>query len=284
MDNSYKICIVGESRSGKTSIIKRYVHGIFSEHYKETIDVEFTTKKLNDDTFQLCDIGSKHQGTQTNEYYKDSDAAFIVVDSTDKYAIGSVVYWKKDIDAKIGCPIILLINKTDINDKKYEETREALCGIYHKLDCVCISAKNNIGIKDAFDKMFTLVKKNKEQLRCENKSKEVKNIISADKFLSVFFDCVMRDKYIKNMETLSNLHSQQIIMTLKMKFINLYYSQSDDMKLIREEIKKNDLLKRIVIGVHDILLMDTITDNTKIEHIINLIMRIGLSMCEQNSY
>lgn len=33
----YKVLVIGDIGVGKTSIIKRYVHGIFSAHYKSTV-------------------------------------------------------------------------------------------------------------------------------------------------------------------------------------------------------------------------------------------------------
>ena len=36
----YKVLVIGDIGVGKTSIIKRYVHGIFSAHYKSTVRSE----------------------------------------------------------------------------------------------------------------------------------------------------------------------------------------------------------------------------------------------------
>ncbi len=56
-----KVLVIGDLGVGKTSIIKRYVHQVFSHHYRATIGVDFALKVLNWDhktvvRLQLWDI------------------------------------------------------------------------------------------------------------------------------------------------------------------------------------------------------------------------------------
>lgn len=57
----YKLLVVGDIGTGKTSLIKRYVHNVFSMHYKATIGVDFALKVIQWDPstvvrLQLWDI------------------------------------------------------------------------------------------------------------------------------------------------------------------------------------------------------------------------------------
>uniref|UniRef100_A0A672RYH3 Zgc:162171 n=1 Tax=Sinocyclocheilus grahami TaxID=75366 RepID=A0A672RYH3_SINGR len=56
-----KVLVIGDLGVGKTSIIKRYVNKVFSQHYRATIGVDFALKVLNWDhqtviRLQLWDI------------------------------------------------------------------------------------------------------------------------------------------------------------------------------------------------------------------------------------
>lgn len=46
-DNQYKVCILGDSAVGKTTLTHRYLSGVFKESYKLTLGMDFYVKKLH---------------------------------------------------------------------------------------------------------------------------------------------------------------------------------------------------------------------------------------------
>lgn len=119
----YKILVIGELGTGKTSFIRRYVHNFFSQNYRATIGVDFALKVINWDQktiirLQLWDIaGQERFGNMTRVYYKEAAGAFVVFDVTRNATFDAVIKWKQDLDSKVqlpdGSPIpcILLANK-----------------------------------------------------------------------------------------------------------------------------------------------------------------------------
>ncbi|KAI8978589.1 P-loop containing nucleoside triphosphate hydrolase protein [Pilobolus umbonatus] len=125
----YKILVVGDLGTGKTSIIRRYVHNIFSSNYKSTIGVDFALKVIQWENdlivrLQLWDIaGQERFGNMTRVYYKEALGAIVVYDVSRPQTFEGVTKWKKDIDAKVALPeswgggqipVILLANKSDL--------------------------------------------------------------------------------------------------------------------------------------------------------------------------
>jgi len=176
----FKILVIGELGTGKTSIIKRYVHQFFSQHYRATIGVDFALKVLNWDSntivrLQLWDIaGQERFGNMTRVYYKDALGAFIVFDVTRPSTFDAVIKWKQDLDAKVsledGSPIpcVLLANKCD-------QTKEGKVTNVSVMDDFCkenhfsawyeTSAKENVHIDDAAKTLVSQILKNTAQYK-----------------------------------------------------------------------------------------------------------------------
>merc|ERR1712000_145609 len=157
----YKVLVVGDIGTGKTSIIKRFVHNIFSMHYKSTIGVDFALKVINWDQntvvrLQLWDIaGQERFGNMTRVYYREAVGAFVVFDVTRVATFEAVQKWKSDIDSKVTLPpddrpipVVLLANKCDLNPKDglNKEDMDKFCAEHGFAGFFQTSAKDNVGI------------------------------------------------------------------------------------------------------------------------------------------
>ncbi|KAG9321750.1 hypothetical protein KVV02_006750 [Mortierella alpina] len=161
----YKILVIGDLGTGKTSIIKRYVHNIFSQNYKSTIGVDFALKVIqwSPDTvvrMQLWDIaGQEKFSGLTRVYYKEAVAALVVYDVTRPKTFEAVPKWKADLDSKVSLPggepipVVLLANKTDLKDETSTsldpEEMEQFCEDNGFVKWFGTSAKDNRNIDDA---------------------------------------------------------------------------------------------------------------------------------------
>ncbi|XP_043924764.1 ras-related protein Rab-32 [Protopterus annectens] len=158
----FKVLVIGELGVGKTSIIKRYVHQLFSHHYRATIGVDFALKVINWDSntlvrLQLWDIaGQERFGNMTRVYYKEAVGAFIVFDVTRCSTFEAVLKWKNDLDSKVklpdGSPVpaVLLANKCDQKDgTKNDVSMDDFCKENGFAGWFETSAKENRNIEEA---------------------------------------------------------------------------------------------------------------------------------------
>jgi Ras-related protein Rab-32 len=159
----YKILVVGDIGTGKTSIIKRYVHNIFSSAYKSTIGVDFALKVLKWDNntvirLQLWDIaGQERFGNMTRVYYKEAVGALVVFDITRPPTFDAVQKWKSDIEHKVflpderPIPCVLLANKCDLPNaiNKSKEEMDNYCAEYGFAGWFETSARENKNIEES---------------------------------------------------------------------------------------------------------------------------------------
>lgn len=114
-----KICILGPTGVGKTSLIKQYVEGIFSEKYLTSIGVKID-KKIIDSTFtplqlMLWDLEGIDKYCGFNPRYLRGAAAYIIVmDQTRSTSFVEAIEIFKEAQKHTDVPAILVINKHDL--------------------------------------------------------------------------------------------------------------------------------------------------------------------------
>ena len=122
-----KICLVGDSAVGKTSLIRRYVMDIFDDRYISTLGTKVSKKRLiirkpNADidlTFSIWDVLGQEDfpGVKTMAF-KGSKGALLVCDLTRKDTLDHLLTWASRIKEVSGnIPMILLGNKADLTSE-----------------------------------------------------------------------------------------------------------------------------------------------------------------------
>lgn len=150
-----KICILGASGVGKTSLIKQYVEGIFSEKYLTSIGVKIDKKivesQLGSVQLMIWDIEGidRYCGFQP-KYLRGASAFIIVTDKTRSQSLvegADIFRMVKDVS---DIPGILALNKSDLettwhwSDAEVEEIKH---GFVTSFDT---SAKTGQSVEDMF--------------------------------------------------------------------------------------------------------------------------------------
>jgi small GTP-binding protein len=151
-----KICTVGASAVGKTSLLARFVNSIFQETYLTTIGVKIDKKMVNlagqDVMLMLWDLAGEDEFAQVQtRYLRGASGYLLVVDRTRPDTLETAFTLKARIDKELGeLPCILIFNKSDLVDEikidKSEVDRQAHSGFA----VMETSAKTGQGVEEAF--------------------------------------------------------------------------------------------------------------------------------------
>ncbi len=148
--------MVGAFATGKTSLVTRYVHSIFSEKYQTTVGVKIDKKtvdiqdhKLN---FILWDIHGEDEFQKIRmSYLRGSAGYLLVVDSTRRNTLEKAFDIQTRVEAAIGkVPFILVLNKEDMTDEWEIEKTDIDAVVNKGWTMIKTSAKNGLGVEEVF--------------------------------------------------------------------------------------------------------------------------------------
>ena len=159
-----KFVMLGESKVGKTSIFAQYNEGKFDPDYKPTLSAQFLRMeiKISDSNATTVDIweapGGKTYRSIAKIYYKETNAFLLVYDETDEDSFNELKnFWYEQVK-DLGQILVVIANKCDLSDKKVKKKKkkkyaESIGAMFFE-----ISAKENIGISNMFEKIAEAAK------------------------------------------------------------------------------------------------------------------------------
>lgn len=153
-----KVVVLGSQGVGKTSVVIRYVGGMFSKAVSPTIGASFFTYKLTLDGYriklQVWDTaGQERFRSMAPMYYRKANAAMLVYDITSLESFYDIKDWVKELKKNVDTPIAmcLLGNKCDL-DSVRKVSKEEAAEFAASIEALFFetSALKNTGIEDAF--------------------------------------------------------------------------------------------------------------------------------------
>jgi small GTP-binding protein len=118
-----KVCMLGAFAVGKTALVQRYVHSIFSDRYLSTVGVKISKADIHlddhDISLVLWDLEGKDVYTEVNmAYLRGSMGCLLVADGTRRETLDIAMELRyKTIELVGPIPHIMLLNKRDLEDE-----------------------------------------------------------------------------------------------------------------------------------------------------------------------
>lgn len=152
-----KVCMLGAFAVGKTSLVARFVKGIFDERYLTTVGVKIDHKDLEVDGIEmrlmLWDLhGEDDFQSVRASFLRGSDGFVIVADGTRKATLDVARKLKgRATEAAGEVPFVMMLNKGDL-EEQWEVKGKDLEG-ENAPGCLVLrtSAKTGEGVEEAFD-------------------------------------------------------------------------------------------------------------------------------------
>lgn len=151
-----KVCLLGTSGVGKTSLVAQFVHSMFSEKYLTTVGVKIDKKPITVDGTEVMLViwdlagDDDFQRLQTS-YLRGTSGYLLVADGTRRVTLDQALDLQKRVVETLGnAPFILALNKADLAPQwEVEEARLAALAA-ENFTLLKTSAKEGAGVEEAF--------------------------------------------------------------------------------------------------------------------------------------
>ena len=166
----FKVILVGDSGVGKTSILKRFISGEFTEKMHCTIDVDISTKflKIDKNLYAMLKIhdtaGQEKYRAITKSFFRTAEGVILVFDLTDENSFNRINKWINDINENTeNVEIVMVGNKADLNDRQVSKIKAENFAYDKNFKYIETSAKDGTNILLLFEELATGIYKRRKE-------------------------------------------------------------------------------------------------------------------------
>jgi len=151
-----KVCMLGATSVGKTSLVRRFVESIFSDKYQATIGVKIDRKlvEVGDTTVSLLlwDLQGEDEFQRVRlSYLRGASGLIYVADGTRAETLSTTRSLRALADESIGnVPSILLLNKADLAEQWALDDGVLEANAPSDVPLMRTSARSGAGVDEAF--------------------------------------------------------------------------------------------------------------------------------------
>ena len=182
------IIMVGDTAVGKSTLMKKFITGNFSDSLAPTIGVELYKKEIMIDNkkylYRIWDTcGQERFRSLSKSYFRNSDGIMLLFDLNTVQSFENINTWIESIKEN-GCeetPIILVGTKCDLNQNVSDETIQKFQKdndiIQQFYKC---SSKDDIGINEPFIELAKLVIRQNKPIERKNSKVKIRKVSNAN--------------------------------------------------------------------------------------------------------
>ncbi|CAF0883784.1 unnamed protein product [Rotaria sordida] len=159
-DYQFRLIVVGDSTVGKSSLLRNFCEGVFSQDPDPTVGVDFNVRIIEVKSgvkvkLQLWDTaGQERFKSITRAYYRNSVGVLLIYDTTNYVSFTHVTNWLNEARTQIQpyqCVFLLVGTKIDRESERQVTTEEGKAfADFHNISFIETSSKSSLYVQEAF--------------------------------------------------------------------------------------------------------------------------------------
>ena len=200
---NFKILMIGDTTSGKSKLLTRYIDGYFPHNYISTLAVEYKTKLLTVNNIDIClqiwdTSGHEKFRTLSKSFVRGADGIMFVYDITKRQTFDLVKYFIIDFFNETNEAKGIIVGTKCEKENKREVSKNQLkdfC-LHYKIEGIEVSYKTWENVSESFEILVKSIIGNRTKKELLN----LYRIRNEERLLSISFEKRKKHKLLDKLK------------------------------------------------------------------------------------